>query len=79
MWPLTVFFQVNNFRRFHIKYAQRQEAKQQFSKNSKWKLLTPGKIEKHLIPYNFNSKGDNLTQVEILIEFEAVCSEFLIK
>ena len=49
------------------------------NKNSKWKLLTPGKIEKHLIPYNFNSKGDNLRQVEFLIEFEAVCWEFLIK
>ena len=59
--------------------TQRQEAKQQFSKNSEWKLLTPGKIEKHLIPYNFISKWDNLKQVEILIEFEAVCWEFLIK
>ena len=76
---LAIFFQINNFRRFHIKCAQVQEAKQQFSKNSKWKLLTPGKIEKHLIPYDFNSKGDNLKQVEILIEFEAVCWEFLIK
>ena len=37
------------------------------------------KIEKHLIPYNLNSKGDNLRQVEVLIEFEAVCSEILIK
>ena len=45
-----------------FKCTQRREAKQQFSKNSKRKLLTPGKIEKHLIPYNFNSKGDNLRQ-----------------
>ena len=59
--------------------AQRQEAKQQFSKNSKWKFLTSGKIEKHLIPYNFNSKGDNLKQVEILTEFKVVWWEFLIK
>ena len=50
-----------------------------FSENSKWKRLTPGKIEKHLIPYNFNSKGDILKQVQILIEFEIVCWEFLIK
>ena len=76
---LVIFFQINNFMGFRIKCAQKQEAKQQFSKNSKWKLLTPGKIEKHLIPYNFNSKGDNMRQVEILIEFSAICWEFLIK
>ena len=75
----AIFLQTNNFWTFHIKCAQRQEAKQQFSKNSKRKLLTPGKIEKHLISYNFNSKGDNLRHVEFLIEFEAVCWELLIK
>ena len=56
-----------------------REAKQQISKKSKWKLLTPGKIEKHLTPYNFNSKGDNLRQVAFLTEFKAVFLEFLIK
>ena len=47
--------------------------------NFQVKLPTPGKMEKHLIPYNFNSKGDNLRQVAFLTEFEAVCWEFLIK
>ena len=56
-----------------------REAKQQFSKNSKRKLLTPGKLENHLIPHNFNSKGDNLRQVECRIKFETVCWGFLIK
>ena len=35
----------------------------------------PSEIENHLIPYNFNSKawkGDNLRQVEFLMEFEAI-------
>ena len=35
----------------------------------------PSEIENHLIPYNFNSKawkGDNLGQVEFLMEFEAI-------
>ena len=57
---LEIFFSIDNFRRFHIKCAQRREAKQQFSKNCKRKLLTPGKIENHLFLYNFNSNGDNL-------------------
>ena len=56
-----------------VKCAQRREAKQQFSKNSKWKFLIPRKIEEHLIPYDFNSKGDNLRQAAFLTEFEAVC------
>ena len=76
---LAIFFQINHFRRFHIQCAQRQEGKQQLSKTYKRKLLTPGKIEKHLVPYNMYSKGDNLKQIEILTEFEAVCWEFLIK
>ena len=62
---LAIFFLINNFRRLDINCAHRREAKQRFSKNSKWKLLTPGKIENHLIPYNFNSKGDNLRLVRI--------------
>ena len=52
--------------------AQRQHAKQQFYKNSKWKHLTQVEIENHLFPYMFNSKGDNLGQREIQIEFETV-------
>ena len=43
------------------------------------KTSNTSKIEKHLIPYNFNSKGDNLRQVAFLIELEAVCWKFLIK
>ena len=73
---LAIFFQINHFRRFHIKCAKRQEGKQQFSKTSTRKLLTPGKIEKHLVPYNINSKGDNFNQKEILIEFEAFAGSF---
>ena len=69
---LTIFFSINNLRRFHIQSAQRRRAKQQFSKTSKWKLLTPAEIENHLIPYNLNSKGDNLRQVDFWIEFAAV-------
>ena len=38
-----------------------------------------GKIENHLIPCHFNSKGDNLRQVEFRNEFEIVCWGFLIK
>ena len=64
---LAIFFQINKFRRFYL------------SVHSKGKLLTRGKIEKHLTPYNFNSKGGNLRQVVFLIEFEALCLEFFIK
>ena len=60
---LAIFFLINTFRRFHIKCAQRREAKQQFSKHSKSKRLTSGKIEYHLITSNFNSKGDYLRQL----------------
>ena len=58
---------------------QMREAKQQFSENSKWKHLTPSNVDNHLIPYNFNSKGDYLRQAEFWIVFEAVCLGFLIK
>ena len=78
---LAIFFLINNFRRFHIKCAQRKqgEAKQQFSIHSKRKLLTPGEILNHLSPYNVNSKGDNLRQVEFRNEFDAVCWRVPIK
>ena len=46
---------------------------------TKARSQTPGKIEQHLILYNFNSKGDNLRPVAFIIELEAVCWGFLIK
>ena len=58
-----------------MEFSQRHRAKQQFSKNSKWKLLTPIEKEKHLIPYHFYSKADNLRQVEFRIVFKAVLME----
>ena len=41
-------------------------------KNAKWKRLTQVEVENHLFPYMFNSKGDNLGQREIQIEFETI-------
>ena len=41
--------------------------------NPKEKFPIRGKIENHLIPYNFDSKGDNLRKVDFRIEFEAIC------
>ena len=76
---LPIFFSVSNLRRFHTKWAQRYRVIRQFSKSSKWKLQTSAETETHLIPYNFNSNGDNLEQVEIQIELEAVWCEFLTK
>ena len=76
---VAIFFLINHFMRFHIKCPQWREAKQQFSKNTKQKLLTPVEIENHLMSFTLNSKGDNLRQVEFRIEFEAVCWEFLNK
>ena len=56
--------------------AQRQRPKQQFYKTSKWKRLTQVEIENNLFPYMFNSKGDNLGQREIQIQFETVWRGF---
>ena len=72
LWEFAIFFSVINFRRFHVKLAQRRRAKQQFSKNSKRKLLIPVDIENQLIPNNFYSKGGNLRQVEFRFESEAI-------
>ena len=47
--------------------AQRQRAKQQFKKTSKWKRLTQVEVENCLFPYLFNSKEDNLGQREIWV------------
>ena len=68
---LAIFFLINNCRMVHIKCTQRREANQQFSKNSKLKLLTPGKIENHFIVRNFEFKGRYFEAGRI--EFEAVC------
>ena len=76
---LAIFFQINKFRSLHSSAHKGEEPNNSLKKNSKWKRLTPGKAEKHLIPYNFNWKGDNLRQAAFLIEFQAVCWEFLIK
>ena len=59
--------------------AQRPRAKQQFFKKFKWKRLTQVAIENRFFPYMFNSKGDNLGQREIQIEFETVWWGFMIK
>ena len=59
--------------------AQRQRAKQQFYKKSKWKCLPQVEIENHLFPYMFSSKGDNLGQRESQIQFETVWWGFMIK
>ena len=40
------------------------------------KTLTPSKKEKHLIPYKFNSKGDNLRQVEIQLSLKPFAGSF---
>ena len=65
---LAIFVSINHFRRFHIKLTLKRRAKQHFPKHSRYKLLTPFEIVYHLIPYNFNSKGDNLRKVEFRIE-----------
>ena len=43
------------------------------------KMFNTRQDRETFIFYKFNSKGDNLKQVECLIEFEAVCLVFLIK
>ena len=74
-YKLSNVFSINNFRGVRIMLAQRQRAKQQFYKHSKWKRLIQVEIENRLFPYMFNSKEDNLGQ----IEFETVWWDFMIK
>ena len=75
---LSNFLSINIFRGFRIMLAKRQRARQQFYKHSKWKRLTQVEIENRLFPCMFNSKGDNLGQRQIQIEFETVWC-FMIK
>ena len=58
---------------------QRQWAKQQLYKKSKWKRLTQVEIENRVFPYMFNSTGDNFGQGEIQIQFETVWWGFMKK
>ena len=67
---LSNFSSINNFWGFLTMLAQRQRAKQQIFKLSRWKRLTQVEIENRVFLYMFNSKGDNLGQREFKLSLK---------